>query len=117
MSPVVCGRRRAGVQGDAPRLEGLEVIWRQQPKTTGRGHYGHRLAFSPDGRHLFIASGDRQKMTPAQDMTGNLGKVVRLLPDGRDATPLPRVEVRRAHAKQPLGAPAKSITQASADAA
>ena len=74
------------VQGDAPRLEGLEVIWRQQPKTTGRGHYGHRLAFSPDGRHLFIASGDRQKMTPAQDMTGNLGKVVRLLPDGGDAT-------------------------------
>ena len=73
------------VQGDAPRLEGLEVIWRQQPKTTGRGHYGHRLTFSPDGRHLFIASGDRQKMAPAQDMTGNLGKIVRLLPDGRPA--------------------------------
>lgn len=73
------------VPGDAPRLENLEVIWRQQPKTTGRGHYGHRIAFSPDGRHLFIASGDRQKMAPAQQMDGNLGKVVRLLPDGRPA--------------------------------
>ncbi len=73
------------VRGDAPRLDALEVVWRQQPKVTGRGHYAHRLAFAPDGRHLFIASGDRQKMAPAQDMTGNLGKVVRLLPDGRPA--------------------------------
>lgn len=73
------------VQGDAPRLEGLEVIWRQTPKVTGRGHYGHRLAFSPDGRHLFVSSGDRQKMTPAQDMASTLGKVIRMAPDGSDA--------------------------------
>ena len=78
------GRARL-VQGNTPRLEGLEVIWRQTPKTTGRGHYGHRLAFSPDGRHLFLSSGDRQKMTPAQEMTGNLGKVLRLTPNGQPA--------------------------------
>lgn len=65
----------------APRLEDLAVIWRQEPKVTGRGHYGHRLAFSPDG-YLFIASGDRQKFTPAQDMQQNLGKVLRLNDDG-----------------------------------
>ncbi|PKP86246.1 MAG: dehydrogenase [Alphaproteobacteria bacterium HGW-Alphaproteobacteria-17] len=70
------------VQGDAPRIEGLEVIWRQTPKVTGRGHYSHRLAFSPDGQYLFIGSGDRQKMEPAQDMGGTLGKIVRLKPDG-----------------------------------
>lgn len=68
-----------------PRLEGLEVIWRQFPKVSGRGHYSHRIAFSPDGRYLFISSGDRQKFTPAQDLTGNLGKVVRLLPSGTPA--------------------------------
>lgn len=73
------------VRGGVPRLEGLEVIWRQAPKVTGRGHYSHRLTFSPDGRHLFVASGDRQKFTPAQDMAQNLGKVLRLLPDGKPA--------------------------------
>jgi len=68
-----------------PRLDGLKVIWRQQPKVTGGGHYSHRMAFSPDGRYLFIASGERQKMTPAQELNSNLGKVVRLLPDGTPA--------------------------------
>jgi glucose/arabinose dehydrogenase len=73
------------VLDEAPRLDGLRVIWRQSPKTTGKGHYSHRMAFSPDGKYLFVASGDRQKMAPAQDMAGNLGKVVRLLPDGTPA--------------------------------
>ena len=63
-------------------LSDVEVIWRQNPKVTGRGHYGHRLAFSPDGEYLFISSGERQKFTPAQDMKQNLGKIIRLYPDG-----------------------------------
>ncbi|MFN3608486.1 MAG: PQQ-dependent sugar dehydrogenase [Hyphomonas sp.] len=57
------------------------VIWRQNPKVTDNGHYGHRMAVSPDG-YLFITSGERQKFTPAQDMSGSLGKVVRLNLDG-----------------------------------
>jgi aldose sugar dehydrogenase len=73
------------VTGDAPKLEGLNVIWRQFPKVSGKGHYSHRMAFSPDGKYLFVTSGDRQKFTPAQDLTGNLGKVLRLLPDGTPA--------------------------------
>lgn len=78
------GRARLVLEG-APRLEGLQVIWRQQPKVTGAGHYSHRIAFSPDGRYLFLASGERQKFTPAQDMGVNLGKILRLLPDGTPA--------------------------------
>jgi aldose sugar dehydrogenase len=73
------------VMGEQPRLENLQVIWRQTPKVTGGGHYSHRIAFSPDGRYLFIASGDRQKFTPAQDLGQNLGKIVRLNLDGTPA--------------------------------
>ena len=62
----------------------LKVIWRQ-PKVTGRGHYSHRLALSPDGRYLFVSSGDRQKMEPAQDTSNNLGSIVRLNLDGTPA--------------------------------
>jgi glucose/arabinose dehydrogenase len=63
------------------RLEDVTVIWRQEPKQIGRGHFGGRLLFAPDGK-LFVTSGDRQRFEPAQDMTSNLGKIVRINPDG-----------------------------------
>ena len=66
---------------DGGKLTDLEYIWRQVPKVTGRGHYAHRMAFSEDG-YLFISSGDRQKFDPAQDMTSNMGKIIRLNDDG-----------------------------------
>ena len=66
-------------------IDGLEVIWRQSPKVEGRGHYSHRITFSPDEKYLFIASGDRQKMAPAQDISNNLGTIVRLNLDGTPA--------------------------------
>lgn len=82
---AVVGRARLLVEGDAARLDGLEVIWRQSPKTSGNGHFSHRLAFSPDGQYLFVSSGDRQKMEPAQDLGSGLGKIMRLTPDGAPA--------------------------------
>lgn len=81
---AVVGRAQLAA-GAKPRLEGLQVIWRQDPKVTGRGHFSHRIAFSPDGKYLFVSSGDRQKFTPAQDLSGNLGKVLRLNLDGTPA--------------------------------
>ncbi|HEY6545260.1 MAG TPA: PQQ-dependent sugar dehydrogenase [Dokdonella sp.] len=63
-------------------LSDVSVIWRQQPKVSGNGHYAHRLLFGPDGK-LWISSGDRQKFDPAQDMQANLGKLLRLEDDGR----------------------------------
>ncbi len=70
---------RTGVE--QPKLEKLEVIWRQTPKVSGRGHYSHRLAFGPRG-YLFITSGERQKQEPAQSWTQDLGKVIRLNANG-----------------------------------
>ena len=63
-------------------LHNLRIIWRQEPKVSGRGHFSHRIAVAPDGRHIFISSGERQKFDPAQDMTVNLGKILRLNLDG-----------------------------------
>ena len=68
----------------APRLVGFRTIWRQSPKVDGNGHFGHRIAFGPDGL-LYLSSGDRQKMAPAQALDGALGKVLRLTPEGAPA--------------------------------
>ena len=74
-------RAQLNTTPNKPELKNIETIWQQVPKTSGKGHYSHRLAFSPDGK-LFITSGDRQKQKPAQSWTGNLGKVIRLNADG-----------------------------------
>ncbi|MBM6578309.1 PQQ-dependent sugar dehydrogenase [Sphingomonas sp. BT552] len=67
--------------GATPRLDDVAVIWRATPATTG-GQLGARLAFAPDGRTLFISSGERQQGTPAQELSGTLGKIVRINLDG-----------------------------------
>jgi glucose/arabinose dehydrogenase len=68
----------------APVLRDFKVIWRQNPKVDGDGHFGHRIAFGPDG-YLYVSSGERQHFDPAQDLTGNLGKVLRLTREGKPA--------------------------------
>ena len=78
---AVVVRARLDTSGASPALRDVERIWEQQPKVSGRGHYSHRIAFGPDGK-LFISSGDRQKLTPAQDFDSALGKVIRLNDDG-----------------------------------
>lgn len=78
-------RLRGGVVAratlDGNRLSDIETIWRQTPKTVGRGHFGHRLIFRDDGT-LFITSGERGRFEPAQSDTSNLGKVMRINKDG-----------------------------------
>ena len=69
------------------KLINHQVVWEQLPHTRGRGHFSHRLAFGPQGSShegmLFISSGDRQIMHPAQTFDNNLGKIIRLHDDGR----------------------------------
>jgi glucose/arabinose dehydrogenase len=78
---MLVGGAVASATLDGNRLTGLQVIWRQTPKQIGRGHFGHRIAFGKDGT-LFITSGDRMRFDPAQDLNGNVGKVVRINADG-----------------------------------
>jgi glucose/arabinose dehydrogenase len=81
---AVLGYGRLVMGRGAPRIEGFKIIWRQAPKVEGNGHFSHRIAFGRDGM-LYLTSGDRQKFTPAQDLGGNLGKVLRLTPEGAPA--------------------------------
>ncbi len=75
------GRGKLDLDARRPSLTDFEIIWRQYPKLTGYGHYGHRLLLDDEG-YLWITSGDRQKFTPAQDMQSNVGKILRLNDDG-----------------------------------
>lgn len=73
---------RGRLSGNLARLDGVEVVFRQQPSGTGSNHFGSRLAFGPDGT-LFITLGDRYTMRDsAQDLSSTIGKVVRINPDG-----------------------------------
>ena len=80
-SGAAVARGALDLSGRRGRLTDVEVIWRQYPKTVGHGHYGHRIVFDAEG-YLWIASGDRQKFTPSQDIQSNMGKILRLHADG-----------------------------------
>lgn len=63
-------------------LDAVTVIWRQTPKINNdTRHFGGRMAFSPDG-FLFVTAGERHQGSPAQDLAGTLGKIIRINPDG-----------------------------------
>lgn len=63
-------------------LQGLTVLWRAGSDGKG-GQFGATIAFAPDGKSLFLASGERQRFTPAQDPDQALGKIVHLTLDGK----------------------------------
>ena len=63
------------------RLEGVEVLFRALPKSSGGRHFGSRLRFAPDG-HLFITLGDRGDRHRAQDPDDHAGSIIRLRADG-----------------------------------
>jgi glucose/arabinose dehydrogenase len=73
---------RGKLSTDKRRLEGFEVIFRQLPKLSSGAHFGSRLVFDRDG-YLFIALGENNQRSTAQDLDKLQGKVVRLHPDGK----------------------------------
>jgi glucose/arabinose dehydrogenase len=72
------------VDGAAPRVENVQVLYHQVPAMASRLHFGSRLVFARDGK-LFITQGERSidaGRMQAQRMDGLLGKIVRLNSDG-----------------------------------
>ncbi|HHW78114.1 MAG TPA: PQQ-dependent sugar dehydrogenase [Xanthomonadaceae bacterium] len=78
------------------RLENVEVLFRQQPKSGGGRHFGSRLVFDRQG-YLYITLGDRGEQERAQKMDDLAGKIVRLHDDGR--IPVDNPFVNRADAR------------------
>jgi glucose/arabinose dehydrogenase len=71
---------RGRLAGD--RLDAVEVIYRQQPKSGGGRHFGSRLVFDRAG-FLYVTQGDRGEQERAQNLGDLAAKVVRLHDDGR----------------------------------
>ena len=72
------------VDGAAPAVENVQVIYHQAPSLNSPLHYGSRLVFGRDGT-LFVTQGERsitEGRMQAQRMDGLLGKIVRINPDG-----------------------------------
>lgn len=72
------------VDTPAPKLDGLKVIFRMEPTLDSSMHAGGRLVFAPDGT-LFVTLGERSILegrVQARDLKSDLGKIVRILPDG-----------------------------------
>jgi len=74
-------RARLVEAAGSARLDGLQVIFRQQPSFAASVHFGSRIVIAPDGK-LFITLGERFQMRYAQDLSRDWGKVVRINPDG-----------------------------------
>jgi glucose/arabinose dehydrogenase len=83
-SSLALARARLTLGKDKASLDGLQVIWRDGERGKG-GQFGAQIAFSPDGRYLFLTVGERQRFTPAQDPNQPLGKILRLTLDGKPA--------------------------------
>ena len=67
---------------DGGQLRDQRVILRAGSDGPG-GQFGAIIAFAPDGKSLFLTSGERQRFTPAQDPQQALGKILRLTLDGK----------------------------------
>ena len=75
---------RAKLDLKAARLDDVAIIWRSGENGPG-GQFGANILLAPDGKTLFLTSGERQRFTPAQDPKQALGKIMRLTLDGQPA--------------------------------
>lgn len=63
-------------------LKDVEVLFRAEPASSGRVHFGSRLSFDKEG-YLYISVGERGQMQRAQKLDDHAGKIIRIHDDGR----------------------------------
>ncbi len=72
------------VDGAAPRMDAVQVIFRVTPTLDSTAHFGGRLVFARDGT-LFVTLGERSVLKgrmQAQDLASDFGKIARINRDG-----------------------------------
>ena len=81
-SRLAVARARLAEAGGKPALQDLKVIFRAEPPRPGVANIGGRVVFASDGT-LFVTVGDRfESRDLAQRLDNDLGKMVRITPDG-----------------------------------
>ncbi len=70
---------RARLERD--RLEDVTVLFRAEPASAGRVHFGSRLSRDGQGR-IYVSVGDRGQMQRAQRLDDHAGKILRINEDG-----------------------------------
>ena len=100
--PVSGGGRTAMARarftdGEAPQLNDVKVIFRQEGPLSSGNHYGCRIVQGRDG-NLWLTLGDHfTYRDEAQNLAKHLGKIVRVTPDG--AVPKDNPFIGRADAR------------------
>jgi glucose/arabinose dehydrogenase len=76
------GTQVARARLDGRKLVDLKVIFKAMPLKDTDNHYGGRMAFLPDGTFVLSIGEGFEYREKAQDLTSDLGKIVRLNEDG-----------------------------------
>lgn len=70
------------IDGTAPRLDDMKVIFRQDGPLSSGNHHGCRIVQAPDS-NLFVTLGEHYSgRDQAQSLDNHLGKLIRIAPDG-----------------------------------
>lgn len=107
-SGLALARAKLKLGKETASLEDLKVIWHDGAGGHG-GQFGGAVAFSPDGKYLYLSTGDRQRMTPAQDPNQPLGKILRLTLDGKPAPGNPMAGKTGAHTVPIINPPEDTV--------
>jgi aldose sugar dehydrogenase len=76
------GTQVARARLDGSALRDVQVIFKATPLKDTDNHYGGRMAFLPDGTFALTVGEGFEYREKAQDLTTDLGKIVRLNEDG-----------------------------------
>ncbi len=80
--PGGSGTELARAKLAGPRLENVQVLFRQDPKGRSGLHFGGRIVFDRAG-YVYLTLGERGEMQRAQRGDDHAGSVIRLHDDGR----------------------------------